>query len=307
VGISRIISVDGGGVKGIIPTIVLQRLSAEPGLEGWLDRTDFLAGTSTGGLVALSVAAGIDVSELRNLYEKRAKEVFADTVWDDIKDVGKVFGADYDVDNLAKVTRSVFHERTLGDLHKRVLITAFDLDNEDATERTWKPKLFHNFPGDDSDGDALAYRVAAATSAAPTYFASFDGYIDGGVFATNPSMCALAQTQDARIPEAERADVGEVRLLSLATGRSLQHIDDGADWGYVQWIRPLIDLMLDGVNGIADYQCRQLLGERYHRLAPTFPPDRKIGMDAVDDVPFLAKFAENLDLTATADWLRANW
>src|SRR5262245_40998244 len=102
-GISRIISVDGGGVKGIIPAIVLQRLGAEPGLEGWLDRTDFLAGTSTGGLVALSVAAGIDVSELRSLYEKRAKQVFADTVWDDIKDVGKVFGADYDVDNLAKV------------------------------------------------------------------------------------------------------------------------------------------------------------------------------------------------------------
>ena len=65
--------------------------------------------------------------------------------------------------------------------------------------------------------------------------------------------------------------------------------------------------MLDGVNGIAHYQCSQLLGEKYHRLAPTFPPGRQIGMDAVGDIPYLTDFASGLDLTTTADWLRANW
>ena len=84
-------------------------------------------------------------------------------------------------------------------------------DRGTGPERRWKPKLFHNFPGPDSDGGALAYRVAVATAAAPTYFASYDGYIDGGVFATNPSMCALAQTQDARIPADERAELHELR------------------------------------------------------------------------------------------------
>lgn len=307
-GISRILTVDGGGVRGVIPAIVLQRLCAEPGLEGWLDRVDFFAGTSTGGLIALSLAAGIDVADLRGLYEERAAHVFADTLLDNVKDVGKLLGADYRVTNLEREVHRVLGDRTLAQLDKRVLIPAFDLDNQAPIERSWKPKLFHNFPGEDSDGDALAYRVGTATAAAPTYFATFDGYVDGGVFATNPSMCAVTQTQDARIPADERANLQELRLLSLGTGRSLRHIEGKThDWGYVQWVRPLLDLMLDGVNGIAHYQCSQLLGNRYHRLAPTFPPGRQIGMDAVGAIPYLADFASGLDLSSTADWLRANW
>jgi uncharacterized protein len=307
VAITRILAVDGGGVRGIIPAIVLQRLCAEPGLDGWLDRTNLLAGTSTGGLIALILAAGIPVAELRRLYEEQADDVFRDSLFDDIKDLGKLIGADYHVSNVEKVVHETLGDRTLADLHKRVLVAAFDLDNEDPTARTWKPKLFHNYPGPDSDGAALAYRVGTATAAAPTYFETYDGYIDGGVFATNPSMCAVTQTLDPRIG-AERAELHEVRLLSLGTGHSLQHIEDPMhDWGYVQWIRPLIDLMLDGVNGIADFQCRQLLGDHYCRLAPTFPPGKKIGQDAVGEIPYLRDFALALDLTDTADWLRANW
>jgi patatin-like phospholipase/acyl hydrolase len=307
-GISRIVTVDGGGVRGVIPVIVLQRLCAEPGLEGWLDRVDFFAGTSTGGLIALSLAAGIGVGELRTFYEERAARVFADSFLDDLKDLGKLLGADYRVTNLEHEIHRVLGDRTLAQLGKRVLVPAFDLDNEAVTERSWKPKLFHNFPGKDSDGDALAYRVGTATAAAPTYFATFDGYIDGGVFATNPSVCALAQTQDIRIPADERANLEELCLLSLGTGRSLRYIEGNThDWGYVQWVRPLLDIMLDGVNGIADYQCSQLLGRRYHRVAPTFPPGRQIGMDAVGDIPYLVNFASHLDLNVTAEWLRANW
>jgi len=308
VGITRVVSVDGGGVRGIVPVIVMQRLAAEPGLGAWLDRTELIAGTSTGGLIALGLAAGMALGELRDLYITRARIVFQDSLLDDLRDVGKVFGADYDIDNLEAEAHRVFGERTLAQLHKRVLVTAFDLDNGAPTDRRWKAKLFHNFPGPDSDGDALAYRVAVASAAAPTYFASYDGYIDGGVFATNPSMCALAQTQDTRVPEAERADLGELRLLSLGTGHTLRYLEgDRLDWGYWQWVRPLLNLMLDGVNGIADYQCMQLLGSHYHRVAPTFPPDKSIGMDAVAQIPYLVEFANNLDLSATADWLRANW
>ena len=189
--ITRVLTVDGGGVRGIIPAIVLERLCAEPGLDGWLDRVDLVAGTSTGGLIALSLAAGIAPGDLRALYEKHAGEVFADNLFDDVKDLGKLIGADYNVGNLERVVHETLGDKTLAQLDKRVLVTAFDLDNEDPDERTWKPKLFHNYPGPDSDGDALAYRVGTATAAAPTYFESFDGYIDGGVFATNPSMCAL--------------------------------------------------------------------------------------------------------------------
>ena len=59
-GSTRIMTIDGGGVRGVIPTVLMQRLSREPGLGDWLGRVEFVAGTSTGGLVALMLAAGLD-------------------------------------------------------------------------------------------------------------------------------------------------------------------------------------------------------------------------------------------------------
>ena len=308
--VSRIVTIDGGGVRGVIPAIVLQRLCAEPGLDGWLDRVDFLAGTSTGGLIALSLASGIDVAEVRRLYEERAAHVFADSFFDDVKDLGKLLGADYSVTNLEREVRDVLGDRTLAQLHKRVLITAFDLDNEAPHERTWKPKLFHNFPGDDSDGETLAYRVATGIRGRAVRPISNRSTATSTVECSRSiRACArLAQTQDERLALDERADLHDVRLLSLGTGRSLRYIEgQRLDWGYVQWVRPLLDVIFDGVNGIVDYQCSQMLGDRYHRVLRRSRLGREVGMDAVGEIPYLVEFASSLDLTATADWLRANW
>lgn len=130
--------------------------------------------------------------------------------------------------------------------------------------------------------------------------------IDGGVFANNPSMCALAQTQDRRY--APMPPLEDVALFSLGTGKSLQYVRGKRhDWGYAQWAKPLISLMLDGTAGIADYQCRQLLGERYHRLAPVFPAGTTVPLDDVAKIPYLVEFAEGIPLDATVDWLAENW
>jgi hypothetical protein len=255
------------------------------------------------------LAAGFEPPAIRELYEQRARHVFADSIWDDIRDLGKIFGSDYDVDNLRDEAHTVFGDRTLGQLSKRVLVTAFDLDNEDPDARTWKPKIFHNFEGPDSDGAQLAYKVATYTSAAPTFFATEDGYIDGGVFAPNPSMCALAQSQDRRNLPSDRPALTDVRLFSFGTGHSSEYVEGAShDWGYVQWVRPLISLMLEGTNGIADFQCRQVLGDdQYHRLAPDFPTGTAIDQDEVDQIPYMIEFAEQVDITPAAAWLRAHW
>ncbi len=302
----RILSIDGGGIRGLIPAIVLQRLSATPGLEQLIPRIDLLAGTSTGGLLALALAHGLDLARIRQTYIDKGPRIFDDSWLDDVLDLGKLRGADYSITNLKRETKALFGDTTLGRLRQRVLITAFDLDNEDPRRRTWKPKLFHNFPGPDHDRAMLARDVALYTSAAPTYFPSVDGHIDGGVFAANPAMCALAQSQDRRYDPTPSLD--EVVLLSLGTGTSLNYIKGAVhNWGYVQWLKPLVSIMLDGTAGIADYQCRQLLADRYHRLAPVFPRGMSIPMDGVDRIPYMVDYAESLDLTATIAWLKAVW
>jgi hypothetical protein len=129
-------------------------------------------------------------------------------------------------------------------------------------------------------------KVGLYTSAAPTYFPSVDGYIDGGVYANNPSMCALTQSQDRRIRG--RPALSDVALLSLGTGTSLVYIPDG-------------------LTGIADYQCHKILDKRYHRLAPVFPPGVSMPLDAVKRIPDMIQFAESLDLSDTVKWLRKHW
>jgi uncharacterized protein len=304
----KILCLDGGGIRGLITIIMLQRLSQEPGLANWLNKVDLVAGTSTGGLLALAIAKGLDLQVLRDLYEKKGKDVFDDSWFDDVIDLATIIGAEYGNKKLRRELRKIMQDTTLGDLQRNVLITTFDLDNEseDPKKRTWKPKIFHNLPGADNDNEYLAYKVGLYTSAAPTYFPSVDGYIDGGVFANNPSMCALAQTQDER--NENHVPLKDVILLSMGTGISLTYIKgERLDWGYAQWVKPLISLMLDGVVGIADYQCKQILGKQYHRLAPTFPPGISIPLDDIKRIPDMIAFASNVQINETADWLRKNW
>jgi patatin-like phospholipase/acyl hydrolase len=192
-----------------------------------------------------------------------------------------------------------------------VLISSLQLDNGDPANRSWKPKFFHNFPGPDSDGAALMVDVAMETSAAPTYFESYNGFIDGGVVANNPSMAALAQALDNRNPASERAGEPEdVLLLSLGTGVSLQYIaGKDLDWGDAQWIKPLINIMMDGSVGVADYQCRQILGARYQRLEPVFPQGTSYSLDDVSRIVDMLNFAQHdVDISATVQWLQdRNW
>lgn len=307
----RILSIDGGGVRGVISTVLMQRLSAMEGLGNWVSKADLLAGTSTGGLLALGLAAGYDLQAIRDVYEKESGEIFRDDLLDDVADLGRVIGADYDNGALTRVAKRLFGTRRLRDLEKRVLITSFDLDNEspDPQDRHWKPKLFHNFRFRGHDGGRLVWKVALYTSAAPTYFPTVDGYVDGGVYANNPSMCALAQVLDERWKG--RKTVDDVVMISIGTGTALSCVRGQVhDWGSAQWVRPLIELMLDGVTGIADYQCAGLLGRRYRRLGPYFPPGVRWGLDDARSVPDMVSFAERWapkELEAAGKFLRVKW
>src|SRR5437867_8441668 len=166
----RILSFDGGGIRGLLTLAILKRLEAE--IPNLIRGADLLAGTSTGGIIALGLAAGKSVDELISLYKNNGERIFDDSWFDDIRDISGLVGADYDQKNLGKILKGIFKDMRLKDLGKRVLIPSFNLDNgdKDETKRTWNPKFFHNFPGEDSDGDESVVEVALDTSAAPTYF-----------------------------------------------------------------------------------------------------------------------------------------
>jgi hypothetical protein len=323
----HILTLDGGGIRGLLTAIMLGKL--EKAVPGFLNKVDLIAGTSTGGLLALGLAVGKTPEALSNLYLKKGKQIFDDSWIDNVLDLGNLIGAKYNLQNLERAAKQELGNKRLRDLNKNVLITAFDLDNKDgktgsedpepSKPRQWKPKFFHNFKGlDEKDLDLLAYKVAVYTSAAPTYFPSADGFIDGGVVANNPSMAGLAQALDPRNrfdPPASRPMLGDIVLLSVGTGLTLKYIESGpnndVDWGQAQWVQPLISLILDGIAGVADYECRQLLNQRYLRLAPVFPPEFKMDMDEVGKMKDLVKFAETApvqtEIDKTIAWLKQHW
>jgi len=302
----KILSFDGGGIKGIVTLTLLQRLEQQA--PGFVSRADFYAGTSTGGIIALGLAAGKTIQELLDLYLQNGAKIFDDSWLKDIVHLGDLIGARYDQGNLQKILNDQFGSLKLGELNKRVLIPSFDLDQVDPRNpkaHRWSPKFFHNFPGTDSDGELSVVDVALDTSAAPTYFPAHDGFIDGAVLANNPAMAAVAQTQDNRAQINPRPALNELLVLSVGTGTVLSFIKgQNNDWGIAQWAQPLINLLLDASMGIADYQCRQILRDRYRRLAPAFPPGVNIRIDEWQRAQDLVDFADQADLGDVAAWLQ---
>jgi uncharacterized protein len=307
----RILSCDGGGIRGVLTAVLLDRLQTRyPALlQDKPNTLTMYAGTSTGGILALGLAAGMSPAKIRDLYVINGKLIFDASWTHDVVELGGLSGAKYDNVNLKQILQETFGALKLKDLQHRVLIASFSLDNQDAnpSQRSWSPKFFHNFPGTDSDGESLVVDVAMSTSAAPTYFPSYGVFIDGGVIANNPSMAAVAQVLDSRNQPDERASLVQVKLLSVGTGDSLQYIaGQDHDWGDAQWIKPILTVMMDGSVGVADFQCQQLLGDRYCRLEPEFPAGQSFPMDDVSKVVDLMNFAQSCDLTGTIAWLEAS-
>lgn len=300
----KIISFDGGGICGLFTAAVLDRLVQRfPSL---VAEADLLSGTSTGGIIAACLANGDAPSTLVDLYHDEGPDIFDDSFWDNLKDMGNAAGSDYDNVNLKKILKSRLGQKKLSQLGKRVLISSFDLDSEgDDGSETWKPKFFHNFPGNDTDGSELAVDVALRTSAAPTFFPAYQGYIDGGVVANNPSMAAVATALD---PRAGKAALNDIVLLSISTGADQRYIrGENLDWGWGQWARPLVQIMISGVMGVAHFQCKQILGDRYRRLDRTF--DRIVNLDDTkpETLQYLKDQADLVAIDSVVQWLKDNW
>jgi patatin-like phospholipase/acyl hydrolase len=269
----RVLSIDGGGIRGIIPATVIAALEQRTGRPA-SDLFDLIAGTSTGGILALALTApGPDggprwnATAIIDLYRQEGPKIFSRSLGKRITSIEGLVDERYPSDNLRAVLERYLGGATLEQARTPMLVTAYDLVAR-------KPRFFKSWR--DEDVGVPMPLAAQATSAAPTYFEPVlvkgAPLIDGGVFAGNPAMCAYAEARRLKPDD-------DVLLVSLGTGGQTRPItyDQAKDWGLLEWARPIIDVVFDGSSDAVDYQLDQLLGDRHVRLQATLT-------DANDDM-----------------------
>jgi uncharacterized protein len=271
----RILSIDGGGIRGIVPGVVLCELERRAG-RPVSELFDLVAGTSTGGILACALTVpGPDgrplwgAEEVLGLYDEEGPQIFSRSLSKRVTSAWGLLDEKYDDEALNDAL-----QRYLGDAHLshglcELLLTAYDLEGrEPYFFKSWRTERDHRM-----------WEAARATSAAPTYFEPLRldrmSLVDGGVFATNPAMCAYAEAR-------RRFGDAELFLVSLGTGeltRRIRH-EDATGWGLAEWVRPVIDVVFDGVADTVDYQARHLLGDDYQRFQVRLDEGAS---DALDD------------------------
>jgi patatin-like phospholipase/acyl hydrolase len=274
----KILAIDGGGIRGIIPATLLAHIESITGRPAAV-LFDLIAGTSTGGILALGLTipktAGAPLHTAQNfveMYEREGPRIFSRSVWRRIIACNNLTEEKYCAAGIDAVLADYFGDSRLADATTDVLVTSYEIE--------------HSFPfffksanaSERPDYDFPARLVARATSAAPTYFepmklpagTNTDYYtlIDGGVFANNPAACALVEARTAH------PDASDFLVVSLGTGALNLSLSYGETrtWGVARWAAPLLNIVFDGVSSTVDYQLRQLLpdaaGEcqRYYRF-----------------------------------------
>jgi patatin-like phospholipase/acyl hydrolase len=278
-----VLSIDGGGIRGMIPAAFLERLEQRTG-HAIFELFDYVAGTSTGGILTLGLGANrpgrqspYTAGDLMRLYQTEGSRIFSRGFLHRLISLGSFNGPKFESDGIEGVLHGYFGDTRLREARTNLLVTAYALElrcpfffrswqaTAPATART------HDFP---------VWEVARCTSAAPTYFAPFrataaDGQayalIDGGVYANNPALCAWVEAHD-------RHPGDEIVVVSLGTGNENRPIpfDRATGWGRLGWAPRILDAIFDGVSDTVHVQLDEMLNpgaaRRYFRFQQDIPP-----------------------------------
>jgi patatin-like phospholipase/acyl hydrolase len=221
----RILSIDGGGIRGVFPAAVLAELETRfLGGASITNHFDMIAGTSTGGIIALALAHGMTARQALNIYLERGERIFPATTG--LRKMSRVlrwvFKPKHDQAALKEELLRIFGDKVLDDAVIRLVIPSF----EGRHGEPFLNKTPHH-PDYQKDRHKKFAHVALHTTAAPSYYPGVedDGYvmIDGGIWANNPVMNALVDALACF--DIAREDV---RILSLGTGESTFTVDERA-------------------------------------------------------------------------------
>lgn len=293
----NVLSLSGGGVRGVIPLKVLEQLQTSTGFNPNKD-VDIYAGTSAGAITAVLLAAGMSVSEGIAAFKEVTKEVFSDP--QSREDTPK-----YNIQKLKtallkqfKKVEGLDEQTTLGDLPFPIIIGTTRLKAPQ-----WSPELISSLT---EEGKKVRVIDAILRSiAAPIYFSSYQGYIDGGASGLqDPSLIALATLISHK-------GLNTLRMLSLGTGYEKRSIDREINWGRAEWMPLFIPLGQDCATLFSKMGSSQLLKERFldiDFLFSSLPP-----LDDYQAIPKLLQhveaFSENnqTSWTGYCDWIKSTF
>jgi patatin-like phospholipase/acyl hydrolase len=256
----NVLSIDGGGIRGIIPAFILAAIEDRVGLE--LHQTfDLIAGTSTGGIIALGIGTRAKngrpyrPADLVELYVANGPQIFKKDLLTPIK---SLLGPKYAPDALESVLLSYFGDTELDSALTPLLISSYDLQGE-------VPFFFksHRIAADPTY-NWKARAIARATSAAPTFFPPLHlhrdgedrGLVDGGVFVNNPAIAAYAEARNLY------PDATDFLIVSVGTGDRDDKITyrKAKGWGLLGWARQIVPVMMDSVSEAVDYELDGVFG-----------------------------------------------
>lgn len=277
----KILSIDGGGIRGLIPAILLAEIEKVTGKKIY-ELFDFFAGTSTGGILTLLLNKPnpLPASELIEIYNGiDGKKIFKKNFFTLLNYIFK--GPKYDKNGIESVLSEKLGDTYLKDELKPVLISSYETECRNAT-------FFNNY--DDKYKNLFSKDVARATSAAPTYFEPLNikskgTFIDGGVAANNPSMCAYVEVLKLLKKQGIAPESKKIIIVSLGTGTATNSYcyDEMKHWTPIDWIKgPLISSFFDANSNTVEYQLKQIIKpDCYYRFQLQLPNEK--GSDALDN------------------------
>src|SRR2546422_3872076 len=204
----RILSLDGGGIRGLFTAALLSHIEQYT-KKSIVECFDLIVGTSTGGIIGLAVARGIAAKEVLTFYQEEGQRIFGrPRIWP-----ARLFIPKYDAQPLYDALQKLFSGALVREAKTRLCITSYE-----AVAGTPRVIKTDHAEGLHWGGDQLMWKVAAATSAAPTYFPAFrideqDCYLDGGVWANNPVLVGITEAH-SRLKQ----HLNDLAVLSVGTG-----------------------------------------------------------------------------------------
>jgi patatin-like phospholipase/acyl hydrolase len=303
----NILSIDGGGVRGLIPGMVIVEIERRLG-KPVSEVFDLIAGTSAGGHIALALTVPDQdgkpqwsAQDLAAFYREAYARIFPTSTNRLMGALRGITDERYSAEGIERVLEEIFGESLLSQALTEVLVTAFEVESG-------QPHFFlRSEAKSDPRKDHHMKFVARATSAAPTYFepAAKIGseeklaFIDGGVFANNPTMCGFAHAQKLGFDE------DEMTIVSIGTGAVSRELayEEVRDWGLAHWARPILDITAQAGNHAIDWQLNQMLRKgHYFRIQPLMSGMRSSLDDArPETVTALEETAREVIERSTAD------